>query len=223
MNNTIQDPSIQSLFASTNTAATSAKDSTENPQDRFLKLLVTQMKNQDPLNPLDNAEVTSQLAQISTVTGIDKLNATLQLLVSGAEKNHSLEAAAMIGRSVLVPGASMELNDNTAIAGIELPQAVDQLTVTIMDSAGIAIRKMELGPQSAGVSTFGWDGIADSGTAAVNGDYSFSVSAQQGDQDVAVSTLAFGSVSSVSPGTQGTALDIGKLGLVSLTDIKQIF
>src|SRR6266581_9760134 len=76
---------------------------TENIQDRFLKLLVTQMKNQDPLNPMDNAQVTTQLAQISTVSGIDKLNATLQTMVSGFDASQSLAAANMIGRGVLVP------------------------------------------------------------------------------------------------------------------------
>ncbi len=221
--NSIQDSSVSPLLASGNSAAASVKQDTDNPQDRFLKLLVTQMQNQDPLNPLDNAEVTSQLAQISTVTGIDKLNATLQLLVSDFEENRSMEAAAMIGRSVLVPGISITYENNTAVAGVDLPQAVDQLTVTIMDSAGVAVRSLDIGPQPKGVSTFAWDGITSSGTAAANGNYSFSVSARQGDRDIAVDTLAVGSVNSVSPGIHGAVLDVGELGLVELANIKQIF
>ncbi|PTQ78306.1 flagellar basal-body rod modification protein FlgD [Nitrosomonas oligotropha] len=216
--------------ASSQTAATGAatgiksKKDTENPQDRFLKLLVTQMKNQDPLKPLDNAEVTSQLAQISTVSGIDKLNSTLQQLVTSAEDNRSVEALGLIGHQAFVPGTSINLSGDGAIAGMELAQPVDQLKVTILDSAGIAIRTMELGAQPTGLSTIAWDGKTDSGTQAVDGDYTFAVSAKQGGNDIKVDTLSFGKVNSVMPGEGGAHLDMGdKLGLVGLSDIKQVF
>mgnify|MGYP003505357098 FL=1 len=97
----IQSTNSETVLSATTTGI-SAKKNAENPQDRFLKLLVTQMKNQDPLKPLDNAEVTSQLAQISTVTGIDKLNSTLQLLTSDVGDSLSVEATGMIGHSVFV-------------------------------------------------------------------------------------------------------------------------
>ena len=221
--NTIQDSNFATAFAPNNAATGSVSRGIEDTQDRFLKLLVTQMQNQDPLNPLDNSEVTSQLAQINTVTGINKLNETLQLLVSDFDAANSLEAASMIGRNVLVPGTAIDLQDNAAVAGLELPQAVDEVTVTIKDSAGIAIRNIDLGSQEEGVIPFTWDGVTDSGTSAVNGNYSFTVSAKQGDVDVTAKTLAFGSVKSVSPDEHGTILDIGELGLANLNEIKQIF
>src|SRR3990172_2141446 len=93
------------------------KTAAQEQEDRFLKLLVTQMKNQDPLNPLDNAEVTSQMAQLSTVSGIEKLNTTLQAMSSSFASSQSLQAAGMIGRSVLAPGSSLSLQNGAAVGG----------------------------------------------------------------------------------------------------------
>lgn len=217
----VQPTNSQTVSSLTTTGVTAKK--AEDPQDRFLKLLVTQMKNQDPLKPLDNAEVTSQLAQISTVSGIDKLNTTLKLLSSDYEDSQSIEATAMIGRDAFVPGRSIHLEKDAAIAGIELAQPVDALKVTISDSHGVAIRNIDLKAHPAGISTIGWDGKTDSGAEAAEGDYTFEVSATQGGKDIKVNTLALGSVDSISHGEQGTLLDMGKLGLVSLSDIKQVF
>ena len=226
--NAVQQANSQTVSSITPTGIT-AKKETENTQDRFLKLLVTQMKNQDPLKPLDNAEVTSQLAQISTVSGIDKLNTTLQLLSSDYEDSQSIEATAMIGHNAFVPGQSISLEKEVAIAGIELAQPVDEIKVTISDKNGIAIRNIEhlkiedLKGWPAGISTIGWDGKTDSGATAVEGEYTFAVSAKQGGEEIKVNTLSLGSVNSISNGEQGTLLDMGKLGLVSLSDIKQVF
>jgi len=220
--NSVQSTNSQTVSSITTTGITAKKEA-ENTQDRFLKLLVTQMKNQDPLKPLDNAEVTSQLAQISTVSGIDKLNTTLKLLSSDYEDSQSIAATAMIGRDAFVPGRSIQLEKNAAIAGIELAQPVDELKVTISDSHGVAIRNIDLKAYPAGISTIGWDGETDSGAKAADGEYTFEVSATQGGKDIKVNTLALGSVNSISHGEQGTLLDMGKLGLVSLSDIKQVF
>lgn len=222
--NTVQEVNKQP-YSTTNisTSADKNKNSVDNPQDRFLKLLVTQMQNQDPLNPLDNAEVTSQLAQISTVTGIDKLNDTLQLLLDGIEDSRTLEATNLIGHKALVPGTTLSLDNNAAIGGFELPQSVDKLSVTILDSSGIAVRTLELGAQPSGVNTFIWDGIADSGANAANGQYSIAIKAVQGDQEMTASPLALGQVESVSAGEHDAILDMGRLGLINMADIKQIF
>ncbi len=216
-------PTNSQPVSSITTPGITAKKEAENTQDRFLKLLVTQMKNQDPLKPLDNSEVTSQLAQISTVTGIDKLNTTLKLLSSDYEDSQSIEATAMIGHDAFVPGKSIHLEKNAAIAGIELAQPVDELKVTILDSHGVAIRNIDLKAYPAGISSIGWNGETDSGAKAADGEYTFEVSATQGGKDIKVNTLALGSVNSISHGEQGTLLDMGKLGLVSLSDIKQVF
>ncbi len=218
----IQQTNSQVVSSATATGITAKKDA-ENPQDRFLKLLVTQMKNQDPLKPMDNAEVTSQLAQISTVSGIDKLNTTLQLLTSDVEDSLSVEATGMIGHSAFVPGTSISLKGNEAVAGVELTQPVDQLTVTILDKSGIPVRHMDLGPKPAGISTIPWDGKTDSGTSAAEGNYTFAVGAKQSENDIKVNTLSLGLVKSVSSGENSALLDMGELGLVNLSDVKRTF
>jgi len=95
---------VQNAMKSTSASSASTTGTAQGTEDRFLKLLVTQMKNQDPLNPLDNAQVTSQMAQLSTVTGIEKLNAALTTMSQSFASSQSLQAANMIGHGVLVPG-----------------------------------------------------------------------------------------------------------------------
>lgn len=187
-------------------------------QDRFLKLLVTQLKNQDPLNPMDNAQITTQMAQISTVSGIDKLNTTLQGLASG----QSLQAAAMIGHGVLAPGSALQLQDGRAQGGVELGQAVDKLVVSISDASGQVLHKVDLGPQKAGLVGFEWDGLSDSGAQAASGSYSFAAEAVQDGKKVKVTALSHGQVSSVTLGADGVMLNVNGVGSVTLSDVKRV-
>jgi len=203
------------------TAAT-ANSAISEGQDRFLKLLVTQLKNQDPLNPMDNAQITSQMAQISTVSGIDKLNSTLKDLVASFAVNQSMQATAMIGHSVFAPGSSIELKDGKAVGAIDLAQAADKVVVLIRDGGGQVLHKVDLGPQAAGVVGFEWDGIVDSGAGAAAGKYSFAVEAGQGGKKIDASGLALGVVTSVKQGAGGTVLDVNGLGTVALSAIKQV-
>lgn len=102
--------------------------SAEASEDRFLELLVPQLKNQDPLNPLANAEVTTQTAQISTVSGIDRLNRTLRMLVGSIGESQSMRTAALIGREVLVEGNTLEWSSGVAHGGFEPGAAADAVT-----------------------------------------------------------------------------------------------
>jgi len=195
---------------------------TNDAQDRFLKLLVTQLKNQDPLNPMDNAQITSQMAQISTVSGIDKLNATLQGMAASFSADQSLQATAMIGHSVLVPGTGLQLQNGTAQGGVSLPQAADKVVVSIVDGSGLVVHKVDLGAQAAGVLGFQWDGVTDSGANAAPGSYSFSIQATQGATKIDAAALALGVVSGVTQGTGGVALKVNGVGQVALSDVKQV-
>jgi len=206
-----------------NSAASSANgligSSVQETQDRFLKLLVTQLRNQDPLNPMDNAQVTTQMAQLSTVSGIEKLNATLQAMAT----SQSLQAASMIGHGVLAPGSGIELAGGMAFGGFSLDQPVDKLVVTIKDSNGNTLHKVDLGAQKAGVTTFQWDGATDSGATAADGTYKFEVSAVQGGKDVTADALALAKVDSVTLGSNGVMLNTSQLGALDLNQVKQIF
>lgn len=231
MSNTIQDAGANAaLIASLNAAnssvgkktAASEPNSASASQDRFLTLLVTQMKNQDPMNPLDNAQVTSQMAQLSTVSGIDKLNSTLLALSNSMVVGQSVSATSMIGHGVLVPGSSVSLANGQALGGVELTQPADSLKVTIQDAAGNIVNTMQLGAQKAGVLPFAWDGLTDAGTPAANGAYKFTAEAVLAGTKTVATTLAFGTVNAVTPGLQGAILDVGQLGGFALSDIKQV-
>ncbi|MDP1635301.1 MAG: flagellar hook assembly protein FlgD, partial [Gallionellaceae bacterium] len=179
-------------FAPATASTTAAKP--VNEQDRFMTLLVAQMKNQDPLNPMDNAQMTSQLAQISTVSGIDKLNVTLQALSTSMYSNQALQATAMIGHGVLVAGSGVDLVKNTGLGGFELSQPADNAVVSIYNQAGELVRRVDLGAKPAGITKWQWDGKDSKGVDLPDGHYTFSVNATQGSNNVAATTLQFGLV-----------------------------
>lgn len=202
--------------------ASSKKTGAEEAQDRFMTLLVTQMKNQDPLNPLDNAQVTSQMAQLSTVTGIDKLNATMENLLSGFQSTQSLQAAGMIGRAVLVPGESLNLVEGQAVFGVELEAPADKVTVKIRDAEGTVLHVTEMEQAKAGVLPLTWDGKMANGESAPNGNYKIEAVATIGGQTVKPKALTFGEVVSVSVGAQGVKLNLLGVGEASMADVRQI-
>lgn len=208
-------------IGATSKSATGAA-AAEDPQDRFLKLLVTQLKNQDPLNPMDNAQMTSQLAQMSTVSGIEKLNTTLNSLVDGFANSQSMQAAGMIGKNVLVAGSQLSLSEGVAYGGINLAGAADQVKLSILNSAGQVVQTQDLGAHDAGVFNFVWDGKDDTGAAAADGVYKFSVSATQGGNKVTADSLQIGTVSALVRAKSGFLLDLGTLGTVDFNDVQQI-
>jgi flagellar basal-body rod modification protein FlgD len=224
INSTQDTGSAAALFASLNAGSSSAAkiQTAADTQDRFLKLLVTQMKNQDPLNPMDNAQVTSQMAQLSTVTGIDKLNVTLQALSDSMLPSQSLQAATMIGHGVLVPGKGIDLSSGNGYGGIDLAQSVDKVDISIYDQAGALVRNMQLGAQPAGLVNWQWDGRNDAGASMADGSYTFVVNATQAGNAVDAAALQFGMVNSVTQGKQGVALRVGQLDGIALSQVRQI-
>ncbi|OGS90161.1 MAG: flagellar biosynthesis protein FlgD [Gallionellales bacterium GWA2_59_43] len=213
---------IAALNAKAKAGSSTSASAATATQDRFLKLLVTQMKNQDPLNPLDNAQVTSQMAQLSTVTGIDKVNAALQALSDSMTSNQSLQAATMIGHGVLVPGKGVDLSSGAGFGGVDLAQSVDRLDIAIYDKSGAVVRNVNLGAQPVGLVNWQWDGRNDEGVAQADGGYTFAATAMQNGKAVDVATLQFGMVNSVTQGKQGVALSVGSLDGVALSQVRQI-
>jgi flagellar basal-body rod modification protein FlgD len=214
--------SNQALLDYANNKTTGTKSQIADAQDRFLKLLTTQLKNQDPMNPMDNAQMTSQLAQISTVSGIEKLNATLQALVQDSVDTQTTQAAGLVGHAVLVQGSGLQLVKGASVGGVELGGAADEVTVSITDANGLAIKTLSLGALDAGVHNFGWDGKTDSGAQAADGNYSIKISAKQAGEKVTATALNLGAVRSVIREGQGFALDLGSLGSFTMDEVKQI-
>lgn len=212
----------QDLMATMNGAAKGGATQVEDAQNRFMTLLVAQMRNQDPLNPLDNAQVTSQLAQLSTVSGIDKLNVTLQSLQASYHASQSMQAANMIGHGVLVPGEDMELTDGKAVLGVELEGEADSVKIKILNAAGEPVHVLDLGAQKAGVVPAAWDGALADDEQAEDGSYTIEVDAVRNGEKVGASALSFGIVNSVSTSAQGVKLNVPGLGAVNMNDIREI-
>lgn len=225
----IDSAAFDAINSSNKTSASATKnktaslDSTEAAQDRFLKLLTAQLQNQDPLNPLDNAQMTSQLAQISTVDGITKLNTTMQTLLGSSTDTQTFQAAGLVGRSVLVAGNNLSLKSGHASGGVNMAGVADNVVVTIKNANGMPVRTLTMGALPAGPSTFTWDGTMDNGEDAPDGQYSLGIVARQGGNKVDASGLEFNVVNSVAKTPQGINLMVGnKDTAVTLSDVKQI-
>jgi flagellar basal-body rod modification protein FlgD len=230
MVNATQNTGAAALYASLNATASAGSSASSTTaasdiQNRFLTLLVTQMKNQDPLNPMDNAQVTSQMAQLSTVTGIDNLNTTLNALSSSLTSNssQSMQAAGMIGHGVLVPGKGIDLASGTGLGAFQLPQAVDNAKVSIYSSTGALVRSIDLGAQPAGIAKWQWDGKDNNGATMADGSYTFAVNATQGGNSVVPTNLQFGVVNSVTQDASGVSLSVGQLSGIAMSQVAQIF
>ena len=216
---------ISATTATDNSSAAAAlaspASSSADIQKQFLTLLTTQLKNQDPSNPLDNAQLTSQLAQLSTVSGIAQTNATLQSLIAQSSSSQTLQAASLIGHTVLVPGSQLALNSGAATPfGINMQGAADSVKLTITDAAGNTVRTIDVGAQPQGTQTLSWDGKSDTGAQLASGSYKISVVASSAGTAVAATTLTYAQVASVAQGTTGVTLDLGTGGSAALSDVK---
>jgi len=194
----------------------------EDYQSRFLTLLTTQLRNQDPLNPMENAEMTSQLAQMSTVDGIERLNDMVKELLEGRGENQAMQAAALVGHGVLVEGDGMILTEAGAIGGFEVPQGAASVKLTITDSSGLEVAVVEFENVEAGSHNYIWDGTTNDGSVAAEGLYRVSLTAGSNGESVPATTLEYGQVSGVIRGKNGADLQVGSLGVFRFEDIKQI-
>lgn len=220
---TVQGTTALTAAAATTKAGANAASSASDIQDRFLKLLVTQMKNQDPLNPMDNAQVTSQLAQISTVNGIQSLNTSMQTLSASLVSAQSMQATSLIGHTVLTDGSTLQIADGvTAAAAIDLAQAADSVKVNVVGPAGNIVRQLDLGPQQSGMNGFQWDGLDNAGAKVTPGNYTFQVAATRGGQKVDATPYMAGVVGSVTLATDGAHLSVSGVGDLTLAQIKRI-
>lgn len=212
------------------TASSQANRPADELRDNFMTLLITQMKNQDPLKPMENSEMTSQLAQINTVNGIQELNASLQAINGQIEAGQSLQAAALIGQGVLVTGNRVlvdhdsEGQAHTTPFGVELDAPAENLRITITAADGSLVNRYDLGSAGTGIESFTWDGRTAQGELAAQGAYHVQIESLQGDEARPVPTLNYARVGGVTPKSDGgVMLDLGAVyGQVGLHDIKQI-
>tara|TARA_R110000751_G_scaffold158744_2_gene264444 strand:- start:328 stop:1017 length:690 start_codon:yes stop_codon:yes gene_type:complete len=201
-------------------------------RESFMTLLITQLQNQDPLKPMENSEMTSQLAQINTVSGIEELNSTLEGITSQMDANQALQASGLIGKGVMVPGKEVLLekdddgNSYTTPFGIELAEPAANVTATIVGEGGQVIKVLDLEALDAGVQSFQWNGLNEQKEAVASGRYSVQLEATDAEGEKIDSTaLQYAVVNSVTPndGSGSVRLDLGAIyGQISLNDVKQI-
>jgi len=149
--------------SSTAKAATSATNA-EATQDRFLKLLVAQLNNQDPMNPMDNAQMTTQMTQINTVAGIESLNTTLKGMAAQYSAMQTMQGVSLIGREALVAGTQFGFDGAVGKAAFRLPSAASSVQVDVMGKDGSVLDTLDFGGLTAGQHSFNWDGSGHSPT-----------------------------------------------------------
>lgn len=206
-------------------AAESAGARTELGQSEFLRLMVTQFQNQDPLKPMENGEFLGQLAQFSTVSGIGDMNTSIGTLADSIRANQALQAAAIVGREVLVEGSSALLGDDGGISGaVDLPAATARARIRVLDANGGVVREIPLGQRRAGIANFSWDGMRSDGTRAPAGEYRIEAQVLDGEEVFGLATLVASRVIGVSLGSGGAGTQITtELGeTISLASVRSI-
>ena len=192
----------------------------------FLTLMLAQLKNQDPTSPVDSNEFLSQLAALSEVQGINQLNTSFSTLSNSMVSSQALQASSLLGHKVLAASSTGTLAAaGAALSGaVSVPQTTSQVTLNISNSAGVLVKSINLGAQTAGLADFTWNGQASDGSAAPAGTYTLSAQVAGAASGTAVTTLVSGTVDSVTmgAGTTGLTLNVDGLGSVPFSSVQQI-
>ncbi len=201
------------------------KNQNELVLEDFLDLMITELTHQDPFKPMENSEMATQISQFATVSGIDQLNDSFSDLSGSLLSDQALQAANLVGRDVLVPSDVGYYTTGSTLNGVvDLEQSASNVTLRISNAAGVLIRELNLGTQTAGQAEFSWDGLTDGGEYAPSGYYYVTAEAVMDGETIAPATLLEARVNSVSVGSlgQGLALNLDGLGTISFNDVAEI-
>ena len=206
--------------SSAGAAAQSAqKDNKTLSQADFLSLLIQQMRNQDPTQPMDSSQMVSQLAQINQVSATQNLQTSFDALAQSMQGNQLLQASSMVGRDVTVPSAVGRLQGGSLDGAVNVPDGGGRTLVQIVDNAGNVVRSIDLGTQTAGLTDFHWDGTGNDGQPLPPGTYG--LAAQTG--NTAVATYVTGKVAGVGmTSADGAYLDVDGFGGVLLSQVARV-
>ena len=219
----IQGADYLSSLASARSVAGDSRNSLD--QGDFIKLMVTQFRNQDPLKPLDADQMLGQLAQFGTVAGLAEVKDGIADLADSLAPDQSLRAAALVGRHVLVESSTAALGDSGDVElAVDVPDGAGDVTVQVFDASGRLLGNLDLGARSAGLARFAWDGIGPDGERLPAGAYAIKALAAVDGRSTALATYAGAPVESVSfGGSGGVSLDLGLLGEVGLDDVRAVY
>lgn len=192
-------------------------------KNEFLELLVAQLNNQNPLEPQENGEFIGQLAQFSTVEGVEKLNSSMETILSGYHSSQALQASSLVGRKVIVPTEKAVVDTSeTFKASLVLPTSSSNVYVNVYDDAGSVVNRINMGPQEAGNVSFMWDGKDASGNILPPATYRFEAQATYGGETKGLYTLLPANVDSVTLGGNELLLNLAGLGSVPLSHVQVI-
>jgi flagellar basal-body rod modification protein FlgD len=199
------------------------KSPTQLGQNEFLKLMLTQLKNQDPMKPLDPSQFLGQLAQFSTVTGIENMNGSLSELSSSLRSSQILNGATLVGREVLAASTTAALPEGGQVrGGVEVPEGATGVQVSIRDSSGQLVRSFSLQP-TQGLAEFAWDGATSSGASAPAGTYNLEIVASVGGENVALDSLVSSRVNSVTMNPSSNELTLNtNSGTLALSNVRRV-
>jgi flagellar basal-body rod modification protein FlgD len=192
----------------------------------FLTLMLAQLQNQDPTSPVDSNTFLTQLSQLSEVEGITNLNSSFGTLATSLTSSQALQASSLLGHQALVGTSTATTSTaGAAVTGsILVPQTTSKVTVDVTNSAGVLVKQISLGAQSAGLANFSWDGSASNGSKAPAGTYTISAEVDGVASGTAIGTYVNGTVDSVTmgAGTTGLILNVAGIGSVPFSDVEQI-
>ncbi len=194
-------------------------------EDAFMKLLLAQLQNQDPMDPMDNGEFMSQLAQFEAVSGISELNSSFENFSTSFQSNQALQASSLVGRWVLVESQQATLwPDAGMMGGVDLPAGSEQVLLSVKNSAGQVVHQIDLGAQSAGMVNFKWDGVGSDGQRLADGSYTIEALASINGEYESLQTYVASPVESVTlnQGGSGMTLNVYDVGSVKLSEVEEV-
>ena len=200
------------------------KDNGRLGQEDFMKLMITQLQNQDPFEPMENGEFLGQIAQFGTVSGIEQLQQSFKDFAQSIQSGQALQAASLVDRAVVVPADTITLDPEFGQWGsVNLPASATDVTISVHDQSGALVRRIPLGPQSAGSVEFTWDGLTESGELARPGTYEFRAQATGAARTESLEVLLASRVNSVSINKHdGLTLHVQGLGEVNFSQVRRI-
>ncbi|CUA86135.1 MULTISPECIES: flagellar hook assembly protein FlgD [Gulbenkiania] len=205
------------------TSGTTTGNSSEAIQNRFLKLLTTQLQAQDPLNPMDNSQMTAQMAQISTVSGLEKLNSAMEMLTQSQQAAMSLASASLIGRQVLTEGSGLKLENGQAKGAVYLGSSADQVKISVFNAEGAEVDNFVINNAASGTTYFNWDGTSLDNKQLADGKYTFRVEASSnGSKLTDVAAMNYQKVNGLSFNGGATYLNLADGSRLALGQVAEV-
>lgn len=219
----INDVINSATGASSTASTTGTKKKDQLDQEDFLQLMVAQLKNQDPFNPTDPSQYFNQLAQFSTVSGIQDMQESFTSMSDSMRSSQVLDGTAMVGRDVLVTSEDALLGAEGSVRGaVDVPAGATSVQINVLDSSGQLVRRMTASTNS-GLNDFSWDGTGDNGARLAAGEYTFEAVANVGGENVELETLVSDRVNSVTiDSAKGLTLNTNGLGARALSEVRRV-